>query len=223
MNPKQAAAEKAVEYVKDGHVVGLGTGSTAAFAVRKLGEKVKDGLRLIGIPTSLETERLAKELNIPLSTLDKHSEIDITVDGADEVDPELNLIKGMGGALLREKVVASVTKKEIIIVDDSKLVDVLGTRSPLPVEVVPFGVATARKELEGFGCRVELRMSGDGPYLTDNGNNILLCRFNAIRKPGELELEINSIPGVIENGLFIGLADTVIVGSGKGLREIRKR
>ncbi|MDI6916733.1 MAG: ribose-5-phosphate isomerase RpiA [Thermoplasmatales archaeon] len=222
MNLKQVAGEKAVEYVKDGMVVGLGTGSTMFYAIKKLGDMVRNGLNIVGIPTSGETEKLAKQSGIPLSTLEEHPVIDVTVDGADEIDKKLNLIKGMGGALLREKIVASASKKEIIAADSSKLVGILGAKSPLPVEVARFGWSSTAKKISELGCKTELRKKDEEIFITDNGNYILNCKFNKIDKPGEMEQKINNIPGVVENGLFIGLADVVVVASNKGVKVIEK-
>jgi ribose 5-phosphate isomerase A len=222
MNLKQIAGEKAVEYVKDGMVVGLGTGSTVFYAIKKIGERVKNGLDIIGIPTSVETEKLAKQIGIQLSTLEEHPVIDVTIDGADEIDKKLNLIKGMGGALLREKIVASASKKEIIAADTSKLVDTLGTKSPLPVEVTRFGWSSVAKKISELGCNVGLRKKNGEIFITDNGNYILDCKFHQIDKPKEMEQKINLIPGVLENGLFIGLADVAVVASEKGIKIIEK-
>jgi len=220
MNLKQIAGEKAVEYVKDGMVVGLGTGSTVFYAIKKISEGVKNGLDIIGIPTSVETEKLAKQIGIQLSTLEEHPVIDVTIDGADEIDKKLNLIKGMGGALLREKIVASASKKEVIVADDSKLVDMLGTRTPLPVEVARFGWSYAAKKISELGCNVGLRKKNGEVFITDNGNYILDCKFHQIDKPKEMEQKINLIPGVLENGLFIGLADVAVVAGEDGVRII---
>jgi len=220
VNLKQIAGEKAVEYMKDGMVVGLGTGSTVFYAIKKISEGVKNGLDIIGIPTSVETEKLAKQIGIQLSTLEEHPVIDVTIDGADEIDKKLNLIKGMGGALLREKIVASASKKEIIIADDSKLVDMLGTKSPLPVEIARFGWSYAAKKISELGCNVRLRKKNGEVFITDNGNYILDCKFHQIDKPKEMEQKINLIPGVLENGLFIGLADVAVVAGEDGVRII---
>lgn len=222
MNLKQIVAEKAVQHIKEGMVVGLGTGSTANFVTQKIGELVKDKFELVCIPTSVQTETLAKKLNIPLASLEDYTEIDITIDGADEVDPKLNLIKGMGGALLREKIIASYSKTEIIVVDSSKLVKVLGTKSPLPVEIVPFGVRNTLKALSKLGCQVKLRLVNNRPYLTDNQNYLVECSFSSIKDPIELEKNINEIIGVVENGLFIELADIIIVGSKYGVKELKR-
>ena len=217
---KKQAGEKAVEYVKDGMVVGLGTGSTVEWSIRKLGELTRNGFEIIGIPTSVRSEQLAKELGIPLSALLEHPEIDITIDGADEVDPNLNLIKGMGGALTREKIVASNSKQEIIVVDDSKLVKTLGTKSPVPVEVLKFAWNTCKRSLEALNSVPVLRMVASEKYVTDNDNYILDCRFKGISDPKEIDQKINNIPGVVENGLFIGLTDIVVVASQDGIKVL---
>jgi ribose 5-phosphate isomerase A len=217
---KKQAGEKAAEYVTDGMVVGLGTGSTVEWTIKKLGERVTGGLNIIGIPTSIRSETLAKELGIKLSTLLEHPQIDITIDGADEVDPKLNLIKGLGGALTREKIVAANSKREIIVVDDSKMVDMLGTKAPVPVEVIRFAWNTCKQKLEALQSEPVLRTIDQKNYITDNDNYILDCRFNGITAPEKIETEINNIPGVIENGLFLNLTDMVIVASGKGIQVL---
>jgi len=220
---KKLAGEKAVEYIKDDMIVGLGTGSTVEYTLRKLGQLVREGLEIQGIPTSVHTQRIAKEENIPLTTLEEHPDIDVTIDGADEVDSNLNLIKGGGGALTREKIIAFNSKKVIIIVDDSKIVKCLGIDFPLPVEVTKFGWTSTKKTLESFGCNVELRkVMGDEPFITDNGNYILDCEFERIEDPVQMEIDINLIPGVVENGLFIGLVDKVIVGGKQGVLTLEK-
>jgi ribose 5-phosphate isomerase A len=218
---KEAAGRAAAELVRDGDIVGLGTGSTAYFAVVALGERVKAGLKIIGIPTSIQTADLARTLGIPLTTLDEHPEIDITIDGADEVDPKLNLIKGGGGALLREKVVASVTKRMVVVADSGKVVATLG-KFPLPVEVISFARTVVEKKIVSLGATPKLRTKPDGsPYLTDNGNQILDCSFGKIADPAALARELNGTPGVVEHGLFIGLAKLALVGRGDGVEELR--
>lgn len=221
MNLKQMAGEKAAEYVRDGMVVGLGTGSTVYYTIVKLGEMVKEGLDIIAIPTSLETERIAKEVSILLTTLEEHPVIDLTIDGADEIDPKLNLTKGGGGALLREKIVASASKREIIVADERKLVNSLGERFYLPVEVVPFSEAVVMKRLSEMGLKPEMRIKGGNKFITDNGNIIIDCHTGPIENPSKLERELNTIPGVVENGLFIGLADMAIVATQNGIKEIK--
>jgi len=221
MDKKRAAAEAAIELVKDGMVVGLGTGSTANFAIEGLGRRVSEGLRIRGVATSKATEGLARKVGLTLASLDEVERLDLTIDGADEVDPRFNLIKGMGGALLREKMVAFVSRQEVIIVDDTKLVDVLGIKSPLPVEVVPFGHLRTRDALEGLGCKASLK-GGRSPFITDNGNLIYECKFARIEDPELLEAEIDLIPGVVESGLFVDLATKVVVASDNGV-EVRSK
>jgi ribose 5-phosphate isomerase A len=216
MNEKKRAALKAVEWVKDGMVLGLGTGSTAYYAIEAIGDLVKEGHDLVGVPTSKNTEDLARGLGIPLASLESVDGIDLTIDGADEVDPKLRLIKGMGGALLKEKIVASVSDTEIIAVDDTKLVDVLGTKSPLPVEVIPFGHKRSGEAIERLGCKARLR-GGSDPFVTDSGNYIYDCKFVRIENPEDLERRLNLIPGVVENGLFIGMATRVAIGTEDGV------
>jgi ribose 5-phosphate isomerase A len=220
---KKLAAEKSLEYIEDGMIVGLGTGSTVEYALKKLGTLVKDGLDIKGIPTSIHTKRIAKEQNIPLTTLEEHPEIDLTIDGADEVDSNLNLIKGGGGALTREKIVAFNSKRVIIVIDDSKIVKALGIDFDLPVEVVKFGWTSVKKVLEDFKCTVKLReIMNKEPFITDNGNYILDCEFERIEDPASMEAEINCIPGVVENGLFVGLVDEAIVGSTQGILTLNR-
>ena len=212
---KKIAAHHAVSYVEDGMVIGLGTGSTTAYAIKKLGEMVKNGLKIIGIPTSIATENMAKKVGIPIASLNEYPHVDITIDGADQVDANLNLIKGGGGALLREKMVASCSKKEIIIVDESKIVEKFSF--PLPVEVVKFGWKSTAKKIERLGLMPSLRKD----FVTDNGNYILDCKYNEIENAKEMERKINNIPGVVENGLFIDPATEIIVGTPQGARRIR--
>jgi ribose 5-phosphate isomerase A len=212
---KKIAASKAVEYVRDGMTIGLGTGSTAYWAIRDIGDKVKNGLSVRAIATSIQSEDLARELNIPLVPWAEIDHLDVTIDGADEVDPQFNLIKGGGGALLREKIVASVTKFYIIIVDESKLVKQLG-RFPLPVEVAPFAWELTQHRLAALGCTPHRRLSGDKPFLTDNQHYILDCSFGAIANPAQLHRQISDITGVMEDGFFINMANIVIAGSPTG-------
>ena len=220
---KKLAGEKALDHIEDGMILGLGTGSTVEYTLRKLGQLVKDGLKIQGIPTSVHTKRIAKEENIPLTTLEEHPDIDVTIDGADEVDSYLNLIKGGGGALTREKIIAFNSKKVIIVIDDSKVVKALGIDFPLPVEVVKFGWSSVKRVLEELGCEVTLRnIMENEPYITDNGNYILDCDFERIENPEQIEMQINNIPGVVENGLFIGLVDEVIVGGKQGIMTLDK-
>jgi ribose 5-phosphate isomerase A len=220
---KKLAGEKAVDHIEDGMIIGLGTGSTIEYALRKIGKLCREGLDIKGIPTSIHTKRIASEEKIPLTTLDENPVIDLTIDGADEVDSNLNLIKGGGGALTREKIIAFNSKKVIIVIDDSKIVKCLGIDFALPVEVVKFGWTSTKKTLEEFDCQVELRkVMGDEPFITDNSNYILDCEFERIEEPAQMEIDINSIPGVVENGLFIGLVDEVIVGGKQGISTLNK-
>ena len=215
MDIKQVIGEKATEYVKDGMIVGLGTGSTAYWAVKKIGELVKNGLRIKGVPTSEVTEALATEVGIPLLKVNNVEYIDITIDGADEFDSEKNLIKGGGGALLREKIIASMTQFYVIISDVSKKSKTLGS-FPLPVEVTPFAWIVTSRQLEKLGCATTIRMNKDQIYVTDNNNYILDCRFKSIDNPKKLSEQINSIPGVVENGLFPGMAQLIITNDSDG-------
>jgi ribose 5-phosphate isomerase A len=220
---KEAAARASLRFVKDGQVVGLGTGSTAAYFIKLLGEQVKNGLRIRGIPTSDRSRELAAGLGIPLTTLDQCQEIAVTVDGADEVDPQLRLIKGGGGALLREKIVASATKQFVVVADASKQVERLG-KFPLPVEVVKFAQALVAKRIAALGADVRLRMKDDGtPYLTDENNHILDCHFGEIRDADRLARELSDMPGVVEHGLFIGMASVVLFARGSEIVELRRR
>jgi ribose 5-phosphate isomerase A len=220
---KRAAAEAAVELVQDGMVVGLGTGSTAAFAVEALARRHRQGLRFVGIPTSERTAAQARAAGIPLSSFAEHRQIDLTIDGADEVERgTLNLIKGLGGALLREKIVANASRRLAIVVDGAKLVDRLGTHAPVPVEVVAFGLDVTRASLEVFAAEVRPRLSPSGePFVTDGGNRILDCGFGGpIADPARLEDRIRRIVGVVESGLFIGRADPVFVADGQGVHRL---
>jgi len=220
---KEAAARASLRFVKDGQIVGLGSGSTAAHFIQLLGEQVKNGLRIRGIPTSDRSRKQAASLGIPLTTLDEFQKIDVTVDGADEVDPQLRMIKGGGGALLREKIVASVTKQLVIVVDATKRVPVLG-RFPLPVEVIKFAEAVVAEKITELGAEVELRRAADGkPYLTDENNHILDCRFGQIPDADGLARQLSDLPGIVEHGLFIGMADVVLVADGGEIVELRAR
>jgi ribose 5-phosphate isomerase A len=219
---KEAAARASLRFVKDGQVLGLGTGSTAAYFIKLLGEEVRRGLRIRGIPTSDRSRELALSLGIPVVTLDDCQEIDVTVDGADEVDPQLRLIKGGGGALLREKIVASATKQMIVVADASKQVQTLG-RFPLPVEVIRFAQALVAKRIRALGAEVQLRRNEDGsPYITDENNHILDCRFGEMRDPDGLARELSWMPGVVEHGLFIGMASVVLFARGSEIVELRR-
>jgi ribose 5-phosphate isomerase A len=218
---KKAAAEKAVERVKSGMVLGLGTGSSAKYAVIKIGELWQAGALtgIVGIPTSEGTVTLANQYGLPLATLDEYPLIDLAIDGADEIDPQLNLIKGLGGALLREKMIESATRHFIVVADSSKRVEKLGTRAPVPVEVVQFCWKTSARWLESLGCTPAIRGGEAHPYITDNGNYILDCRFpNGIDEPIELAATLKERPGVVEHGLFLGLAAEAIVATTDGLQ-----
>jgi ribose 5-phosphate isomerase A len=223
---KKAAGAHAAMMVASGMVVGLGSGSTARYATLHLAERVREGEieRIVGIPTSNETEALARQEGIPLTMLNDVEAIDLTIDGADEVDPDLNVIKGLGGFLLREKIVAAATRREVIVVDETKLVQKLGTQSPLPVEVVQFGWRHTTAAIERTGGRPERRLSDDGsPYITDEGNFIVDCYYDGgIDHPEELAVELDAIPGVVENGLFLGQVQTVVVASSSGIRVLER-
>ena len=215
--PLGALARRALGFVKDDTAVGLGAGRAATAFVRALAARVRDGLRVRGVPVSEATAELAEELGIPLVGLE--AEIDITVDGADEVDPDLNLIKGYGGALLRERVVAAASRRQVILVERDKLVSRLGSRGRLPVEVVPFALPLCRRRLAALGLGPALRMAGERPFLTDNGNVILDCVVGPIADPPGLERALRAVPGVLDTGLFLGTADTVLVADGTSVSE----
>ncbi|MCG7622976.1 ribose-5-phosphate isomerase RpiA [Epibacterium sp. Ofav1-8] len=225
---KFVAAKRAAEMVEDGMRVGLGTGSTAAWLVRCLGEMVReDGLKITGVPTSARTAELAREVGIEVITLDEARWLDLTIDGADEFDGDLNLIKGGGGALLQEKIVATASDQMVVIADKAKEVEMLGA-FPLPIEVIPFGWQTSQALVEEtlismdvMGRSSTLRMNGASPYVTDEGNHILDLHLNRIGNPRQLALVLNQIPGVVENGLFIDICDTVVIGYGDGKVEVR--
>ena len=223
---KEAAGRRAARFVEDGMTVGLGTGSTVYFTLVALAERIRDGkLAIRGVPTSVDTGVKAREMGIPLATLADVRSIDVTIDGADEIDAEFQMIKGGGGALLREKVVASLSTKEVIVVHASKVVERLGEGFLLPVEIVPFARSVVVRRLQELGVTPSIRMrSEDEPYLTDNDNEILDCRFEAgIPDAGEMDRGLNSIPGVVENGLFVGLAHVLVIGDEDGGTTVRER
>lgn len=225
---KQQAANRAVEYIESGMAVGLGHGSTAILAVRRLAELLQAGkLReIVGIPCSIYTEKEAKRLGIPLTTLEKHPVVDLTIDGADEVALNLDLIKGGGGAFLREKIVAQASRFEIIIVDESKLSPALGTHCAVPVEVLSFGWRSQANYLESLGARVTVRNATshgkDAPIKTDQGNMILDCNFGALSEPAHLAIQLNERAGIVAHGLFLGLATEVIVSASEGVRHLKR-
>ena len=224
--PKRAAGRRAAELVESGTALGLGTGSTVRFFLERLAERIRaEGLDVRGVPTSLDTEGRARELGIPLATLDEVWQLDLTVDGADEIDGRFDMIKGGGGALLREKVVASITQREVIVVGPDKVVQRLGTTFPLPVEVVPFAVPVVARRLEALGCEPRRRTdSAGGPYATDNGNAVLDCHWpDGIADAAALEQAVLAIPGAVEVGLFVGLAHTLVIGHPDGRAELRDR
>ena len=225
---KYVAARRAVEFVEDGMRVGLGTGSTAAWMVRCLGEMVREeGMMITGVATSTRTADLAREVGVTIKTLDEVRWLDLTIDGTDEYDPNLNLIKGGGGALLHEKVVATASDQMIVIADLTKQVDTLGA-FPLPVEIIPFGWQTTKalieemlSNLDVLGRSASLRLSGTEPYRSDEGNYILDLHLRRIAQPAQLSLVLNQIPGVVENGLFLDICDVLVIGNADGTVEVR--
>lgn len=221
---KRRAARHAADMVAPGMVVGLGTGSTVRFALERLAERIAAGelSGVVGIPSSTETERLAARLGIPLAGFEEHAAIDLTIDGADEVDPRLDLIKGGGGALLREKVLAQASRRNVIIVDASKLSGRLGEKWALPIEVVPFARPTAERFIASLGARVALRERQGRPFVTDQGNHILDAAFGPIADPAALAAALDGRAGIVEHGLFLGLAQEVIVAAPEGIRHLRR-
>jgi ribose 5-phosphate isomerase A len=219
---KKAVGEKAAEFVEDGMVLGLGSGSTVYWLLKKLGDRVQQGLSIKGIPSSIRTEGWAKEFNIPLTDFSEVHDLDLAIDGADEIDPEFNLTKGGGGSLLREKLVDIQAKKLIIIADETKMVAQLG-KFPLPVEVVPFGWETTAKRIADLGCSPILRNKNGEIFVTNNHNYILDCQFEAIANPKELHTQLKQVLGVVETGLFIDMTDTVIIGGQDGIKVLEKK
>jgi ribose 5-phosphate isomerase A len=216
---KKAAGEKAAEYIRAGMTVGLGTGSTAYWAIEKIGSMVADGLDIKAVATSLQSEKQAKELGIPLVSFAAVDQIDVDIDGADEVDERLCLIKGGGGALLREKIIASASKQMIVVADHTKLVSQLGC-FPLAVEVIPFGWELTIRKLKALGCEPTVRTQEGKPFITDNGNLIMDCAFGTISDPASLHDSLNNTPGVVENGLFVGIASRAVIGYPDGHTQI---
>jgi ribose 5-phosphate isomerase A len=222
---KRRAAERAVDWIEPGMVVGLGTGSTAGFAIRRLAELLRDGrlADIVGVPTSRQTEEEALRLGVPLTTLESHPSVDLTIDGADEVAPNLDVIKGGGGALLREKIVAQASHREIIVVDESKLSPALGSAFALPIEVVPWGWRSQAEFLQMLGAAVSLRRGGDDePFLTDQGNFILDCHFGPISDPQAMAARLQERAGIVEHGLFLGLATDLVVAGEAGIGHLRR-
>ena len=217
---KKQAALAALNEIRDGMVVGLGTGSTATHFIRGLGERVRSGLKVSGIPTSEESRRLAEEVGVPLTTFRNHPEIDVTVDGADEVSPQLDLIKGLGGALVREKIVAHASKRVIIVVDESKLVAKLGTKTVIPVEVITLAAPRLILQLKELGGEAVVREKNGQPFVSDNGNTILDWKHGLIDDPAVLEKQLKSMTGVVDSGIFAGVADSVIVAASSGIRKL---
>jgi len=223
---KRKAASEAVKHVKDGFIVGLGSGSTVAYAFKEIGKRIKkEGLQIHGIPTSYQASMLATEYGIPTTTLDEYPKLDLAIDGADQIDKNLNLIKGMGGALLREKIVATAAKQFIIVADESKMTDTLGKNQHVPIEVLPFAFATAMSRIRKTKGEPILREGTDkvGPVITDNGNFIVDVDFGLIKNPKELEYKLKSIPGVIETGLFIEMADIAYIGTSTTVKILKRK
>ncbi len=224
---KKRAAEEAVKHVENGQIIGLGSGSTAAYAIRLLGERLRRGeIRdILGIPTSLQAASEAVEAGVPLTTLEEHPTVDVTIDGADQLDAKLNLIKGGGGALLREKIVASCSRLYIIVADERKLARRLGEECPIPLEVHPVAVKPILRRLEELGARASVRMARSkvGPVVTDNGNLIIDADFGPLEDPEKLDQRLKAIPGVLETGLFLDYADLAYIGTKTGLRRLEAR
>ena len=233
MNPKQLedakkkAAYAAVEHVKNGFTVGLGSGTTAAYAIKALGEKInRENMKVLAVPTSYQAFSLAVQSGIPLTTLEEYPTLDVTIDGADQIDPNLNLIKGMGAALAREKIVASTSKQNIIIADSTKKVITIGQNNhPVPIEILTFAIAPVQRRIDAIGGRPILREGKNklGPVITDNGNAIIDAFFGTISNPAELEKKLKQIPGIVETGLFINLSDTAYVGTAHTVERIEKK
>jgi ribose 5-phosphate isomerase A len=219
---KEAAARASLQFVRDGDVVGLGSGSTATHLVRLIGERIRAGLKIQAIPTSRQTQELAATLGIPLTSFDHTQQIDVTIDGADEIDPRLQLIKGGGGALLHEKIVASASKQMVVVADSTKQVQVLGA-FPLPVEVVAFAQALIRRKIEALGASVALRQANGSVFVTDEGHHILDCSFGQIPDPAALAGKLNAIPGIVEHGLFVDMASVALIATPEKVIELRRK
>jgi ribose 5-phosphate isomerase A len=221
---KRRAALEAIKHVKNNDIIGLGSGSTTAYAIEALGERIRrENLNILGVPTSYQAFLLAVEHRIAVTTLEEHPTIDLTIDGADQVNAKLSLIKGMGGALAREKIVASASKQNVIVADESKKVKVLGENNhPVPIEVLPFAVSPVKRKIGGIGGKPALREGKGkvGPVITDNGNVIIDAIFGPIDKPADLEKKLKMIPGVVETGLFVGLADVAYLGTSCAVEKI---
>ncbi len=219
---KRLAAIAALDEIRSGMIVGLGSGSTAAHFIRELGGRVREGLKVLGIPTSEDSRRLAGEVGVPLTSFQENPEIDVTVDGADEVSPELDLIKGLGGALVREKIVAHASKRVVIIVDERKIVPRLGTQTVIPVEVIPLAVPRVLLQLRELGGAAGVREKNGAAFVSDNGNTIIDWKHGVIAQPAELERQLKSITGIVDSGIFAGVAQLVIVAAAAGIRKIRR-
>lgn len=223
---KKRVALEAVKHIKDNFIVGLGSGSTAAYVIQEIGEKIRlENLRIFGVPTSHQAMMLAVHCGVPLTTLDEHPQLDLAIDGADQVDRELNLIKGGGGALTREKIVASAAKEFVVVADETKLVERLGTNHTIPIEVLPFALPTVMVKLRKLKGKPVLREGGGkvGPLVTDNGNFVVDVDFGPVDAVKELNLQLKLIPGVIETGLFVGMADIVYLGKPDGVLKLKKK
>ncbi len=224
LREKQMAGEEAVKYIEDGMVIGIGTGTTAAYMIQALAQRLREGLRIVGaVPTSEATAQLASQLGIPLTDLDTHPQLDLDIDGADEIDGALRLIKGAGGALLREKVVATASRRFIVIADSSKVVGQLGHKFPVPVEIIPFARTPVQLQLQALGAQVQLRQRDGQVFRTDSGNTILDCFFpSGISDPQTLHTSIKSIIGVVESGLFLDMAERAIIGNTNGVQVLAR-
>jgi ribose 5-phosphate isomerase A len=219
---KRLAAIAALDEIRDGMVVGLGTGSTASHFIQELGARVGAGLSVVGIPTSEASAVMARQVGIPLTDFSSHSDIDVTVDGADEVSPDLELVKGLGGALVREKIVAKASRRVVIVVDEAKLVERLGSRAVIPVEVIPFAADLVMRRLASWGGEPRIRQKEGKPFVSDNGNLVVDWKHGPIEQPSALEKQIKEITGVVDSGLFCGIADAVIVSGENGVRKLER-